>query len=56
MKRKSPRTYQESYSPFRRSAKEISDIVHPKQAKENLETEVLFLKDVSIRDRNVLSV
>jgi len=53
MKRKSPRTYQESYSPSRRSAKEISDIVNPKQAKES---EVRFLKDVSIRDWNVLSV
>ena len=53
MKRKSPRTYQESYSPSPRSAKQIRHYTHCvnlKQAKEKLETELLFIKDVNIRD------
>ena len=28
---------------------------HPKQAKEKVETELLFFKDVHIRDWNILS-
>ena len=52
MKRKSPRTYQESFFPSSRSAKQIREsfmilnsvhYVNKKQAKENLETKLLLL-------------
>ena len=68
MKRKSQRTCQ-SYSLSPRSARQISEsfntnghknkrnsvhYLNLKQVKEKLETELLFLKDVNIRDWNVL--
>ena len=65
MKRKSPRTCQ-SYSPFPRSAKQTSDPLVQTDSKiketlytigyRKLETELLFLKKLNIRNWNVLSV
>ena len=50
MKRKSPRTYQESYSPSPRSTKQIlyyTHCVNLKKAKEKLETGLLFISKMS---------